>query len=80
MRYFFDCAVNQISYRTMLRYWFIPHLQDLRLLDRVWFQLDVASAHYAVAVSQKHNEVLLIGGLDVVLAICCDFGLTPQKS
>ena len=42
----------------MLRYWFIPHLQDLRLLDRVWFQLDVASAHYAVGVRQKHNEVL----------------------
>lgn len=55
--YFFDGAVNQIAYLTMLRDWFIPHLQDRGLLGRIWFQQDGAPAHYAIAVREYLNEV-----------------------
>lgn len=55
--YFFDGTVNQTTYLDMLRTWFVPQLEELGILNGVWFQQDGAPAHYAISVREYLAEV-----------------------
>eukprot|EP00106_Octopus_bimaculoides_P023017 XP_014790459.1 PREDICTED: uncharacterized protein LOC106883835 [Octopus bimaculoides] len=57
--YFFEGTVNQQSYLSVLRKWFVPQLLRLNIdLNDYWFQQDGALPHYAITVQEYLNEVL----------------------
>lgn len=55
--YFFAGPVNQHTYLSMLREWFIPELERLDVLQDCWFQQDGAPPHYAITVREYLNDV-----------------------
>jgi hypothetical protein len=54
--YIFEGSVNQGTYLTMLRDWFVS-LERLGLLGHVWFQQGGAPAHYAITAREFLNKV-----------------------
>jgi hypothetical protein len=55
--YFFEGSVNQHTYLAMLRDWLVPQLERMNLIGKVWFQQDVAPAHYAISLREYLGDV-----------------------
>jgi hypothetical protein len=55
--YFFEGCVNQGPYLSILWDWLVLRLECWGLLGHVYFQQDVAPAHYAIAAKEFLSKV-----------------------